>query len=403
MNASYVLVVPCCNERIETVMRLLKSAAPDTIVLLVVNRRLDMDPGPNDDFMHAFRDCRRELHRDGVFATIIDRNTPAQALTGGAGEARNIGGRIALTLHKMNAIETRWVHFTDADTVLPTDFFSAAEAAWTSTSALAIRSFDMVTAPGDEAQEAVLSAKLWNLGMLLALVGRTKARSPWPVNFSTVSIDAGLLSRHDGYPPFAVGEDFMAICAFGKQGRIHRVAGDPVRIDARAESKGPSGTGKTVAGDREKILAGVPIVCTDPAVWAHLRAIYDVSERVLMQGEEEREAIAHVCDAPGLFGALINPVTLRFSILCTIGSVRDSAYGLGWTAEHSAKWFHERAFDFLATDKVTKELKKMIPEVPVDRALELYGWGSSADIDAAIANGRRDEAAMCFRDYGVTT
>ena len=381
------LVVPCYNETPTTVAWLVESTPSDTAIVMVVNNT-DSAPAEvkavNLDIINASL---------GANVTVLDVSTPGRELTppahgaSGAGMARALGALHALSLD----VKSRWVHFTDADSTLPSDYFGAANAAWRSDSALYLRSFKMIADPGADEHER-WAVDFWNLSTLMALVGRTRTHCPWPSQISTIGIDRELL-RSGGYPSYAVCEDFMAVNLYGKRGRVHRVAGPPVRFSGRVGSRGPAGCGDHIGDWSAKHRAGVEPECYSPAVYAHTRALYDAIKLASERPDAgEREVLAAVCSVPGLFGVALDAKALRHAVLTTIGDLRCASW--------STRCVNE--LDFAAIDGIMHDWGAYFPLAPLGDALKAFGWGdASTPLDVAISAARRSEAEWCFCDYGA--
>ena len=385
------LVVPCYNEPPETLARLVATVPRDVLVALVVNCR----PGAS---RQAQATNKRLLGADlGANVVALDYSSdPRRQLDfadgGGAGTARMLGARFALA----EDCASRWVHFTDADTELPANYFASADDAWREDSALYMRAFDMVCEPGMSEHERWAVA-FWNLATLTALVGRTRALCPWPCNFSTIGVERSLL-RRGGYPSYAVGEDFMVVHHYGKLGRIHRVAGDPVRVSGRVGSRGPAGCGDHIADYARKHAAGVPAECYSPAVYAHLRAFYEaVRLAALRPDASEREIIADVCAEPGILGTTLDATIVKDIVLSTLGDLRCARWANRCTGE----------VDFAMADGVLHSLGACFPFVPLAESVRRFGWAGDgfpsfpASIDASLRAARECESRECFRDYGA--
>ncbi len=296
----HVLTVPVYDEG-DSFLRLLSSveAGPlgSALVIAVVNARDDSGKAVmerNRLLLARLRDtfptpkpirptgqnAENALLLDTPFGELlcIDRSSSARlARKRGVGLARKIAGDLALALHARGKIASRWIHLSDADAVLPSDYFArvdaahvdvtqvdaartdAAEGARTSFAkhqAGAIRATDGRLAVAaiypfrHVSPRAALSraGALHEMYMRHYVVGLQSAGSPYAFHSigSLIALSASAYAEVRGVPRRHGGEDFYLLNKLAKLGRIARLSGTPIELEARASTRVPFGTGPAI-------------------------------------------------------------------------------------------------------------------------------------------------------------
>ncbi len=298
----HVLTIPAYGEGHE-LRRALASipagARGDVLTVLVVNGRVD-SPRPAQQANLALLEALAAAHGRGTRLTrnaslhdhprgallLVDRATAGHELPPrqGVGLARKIAADIALELWSRGKIASAWIHCTDADVVLPGDYFEAVPdddaqlvgSAHNASAPIAallypFRHFD----PAPDALEYEISLRYYVAGLRFA-------GSPYAFHTigSTLAVHAIAYARVRGFPKRLAAEDFYLLNKLAKVGAIHALDGEPIQLSARASQRTPFGTGRALArarqGGREPVQRRVyhPDVFSDLGAWLQtLRAL----------------------------------------------------------------------------------------------------------------------------------
>ncbi len=202
-----------------------------------------------------------------IFA--IDRSDPPHRFPDdqGVGLARKIGGDLAARLHAAGKLASPFFHTTDADVVLPEDYF---ERAGRSPGAMTLLyPFTHVPDRDPALARAVL---LYEISLRYYVLGLRFAGSPYAYHTigSTIATRAGAYVRVRGFPKRDAGEDFYLLSKLAKLGPVATLHGRPIAIRGRASDRVPFGTGAAV-----RRLAGpgaAPFTMYDPRLFLYVRA-----------------------------------------------------------------------------------------------------------------------------------
>jgi len=297
----HVLTIPAYGEGSD-LKRALDSipAGPrgDVLTVLVVNGRVDSPPvmqRANFALLDALRAERgrgisvapnASLHEHPRGALLlVDRATPGNELPPrqGVGLARKIAADIALAIRSRRDVTSEWIHCTDADVVLPVDYFEAASrdetpangsrAAGTPPAAL-LYPFRHV--------DATPEALEYEIALRYYVAGLRFAGSPYAFHTigSTLAVHASAYAQVRGFPKRLAAEDFYLLNKLAKVGAIHSLDGEPIALSARASRRTPFGTGRALERargsepDRARLHVYHPEVFSDLGAWLQtLRAL----------------------------------------------------------------------------------------------------------------------------------
>jgi hypothetical protein len=200
---------------------------------------------------------------------VVDRASPPFALPSGEGVglARKIGADLAVALHATERLSSGWIQTTDADVVLPPDYFTPPP----SDGAVAgIHPFWHSTS-GDPALDRATA--LYEIALRTYVLGLRWAGSPYAFHTigSTLAVTAEAYAAVRGFPRRQAGEDFYLLDKLAKLGPIATLAGEPVRIHPRRSSRVPFGTGPAVERILREEARGRGPVLYHPQCFAALR------------------------------------------------------------------------------------------------------------------------------------
>jgi hypothetical protein len=307
-----VLVVPAYNEG-QSLFDLLGSVPEgpggEVLIVVVLNAREDSPPAVHE----ANAAARSRLTAAGparVLAgsspitevtvargrlLILDRAQPGHFLPEGQGVglARKIGNDVALALFAGGRIASGWLHNTDADTLLPNDYFDQTAKIPEGGEAAAVYFFEHRFAADPTLAEA---ARLYEISLRYYTLGLAWAGSPYAYEAmgSCIAVRPEAYAAVRGFPRKNAAEDFYVLNKLAKVGSILRLAGSPLQLEGRASDRVPFGTGRAVSDlvTKRRALAGFRLY--HPTVFAHLAAWLRVLERTARSGGRMDAALSEL-------------------------------------------------------------------------------------------------------------
>ncbi len=303
----HALIVPAYGER-ESLFSLLASVpgGPSGAVLIVVvlNARAD-----STDEVHAANTAARdrlarELPETAVLSeepfirayrlekgtlVLVDRALPGAFLPEGQGVglARKIGNDLALRLSSLGRVTSPWLHNTDADTLLPRDYFVQTASLDHSATAAAVYFY---AHRFEEDEDLALAGRLYEISLRYYVLGLAWAGSPYAYQSmgSCLAIPGAFYAAVRGFPKKNAAEDFYVLDKLAKTGTIARLSGAPLTLEGRLSDRVPFGTGRALKDlvGKKRSLAGFRLY--HPLVFAHLAAWLAVLDRVAATGNPAR-------------------------------------------------------------------------------------------------------------------
>ncbi|OPZ24268.1 MAG: hypothetical protein BWZ03_00244 [bacterium ADurb.BinA186] len=164
----------------------------------------------------------------------------------GVGLARKIGADLALKLIDEGLVKNRVIFCTDADALLPKDYFMHAEELAHKDIAAGIFPFVHEKPHNDRQAEAI---KLYEMRLNRYVEGLASAGSPYAFHTigSTIAINAQHYAKVRGFPALPAGEDFYILNKLRKVGRVLSLLGEPIYLSARVSDRVLFGTGPALA------------------------------------------------------------------------------------------------------------------------------------------------------------
>jgi hypothetical protein len=223
------------------------------LIILVLNRP-DTDTGPDTNTSlrdavaqftplgtHACGICYRLQGNSQLLLVERAQSLPADE---GVGLARKIGCDIALALAERGILKSRWLHTTDADAILPDDYFSAAESL---VDYAAIAHPFRHLLPADPALACAIV--LYELRLHYYVLGLQWAGSPYAFHTlgSCISVAAQSYASVRGFPRRSGGEDFYLLNKVAKLGKVATDITPTIELEGRISNRVPFGTGPAVA------------------------------------------------------------------------------------------------------------------------------------------------------------
>ena len=223
----------------------------------------------------------------------------------GVGLARKIGGDCALALFELGLLRQSWLWYTDADAVLPEDYFG--QVSQTPASAAAVLYRHQHVLEGELDQQAAM--RLYQAKLDLHVAALERAGSPYAYH----SIGSTIACHFEGYvkvrgmPCRSGGEDFYLLNKLAKVGNVVSLKGNPILLSGRVSPRVPFGTGPALkaALSRHSDNAGTEITGNEVSgaamgIETYHPLIYDLLHEIMLSLPifwELRECPEHALDA----------------------------------------------------------------------------------------------------------
>ena len=399
-----VLVIPAYRESPDILRRLADLAATerDCLFILVLNRPdSDPDPHANNDLRNAIATLQLARVDPAISGTyqlppsscllLYDTEQEQGPLPAdqAVGLARKLGCDIAWRWQLDGAIASDWICSSDADALLPPDYFRRLEDCPV---AAVAATYPFTHVAGPDAQYNAATA-LYELRLHHYVLGLEYAGSPYAHHSlgSCLAVRAQAYARVRGFPRRAGGEDFYLLNKLAKLGPITQLAGECILLQSRSSQRVPFGTGPAV---REIVAAGAlgdAELFYHPTCFAALRAVLASTGQLYQRPDNAFRAL--LCEQ-GI------PHTL--AQVC-----EQTLYGMGWpkalqhcrrqgkTREQYLRHFHQW-FDAFRTLKFIHALRELaLPQQSLQglAALQPQLWpgisGHERDVQAVRASVRK--------------
>lgn len=271
------------------------------LIVLVLNARTDSPPAVHEANEAARRRLasRGEGHVrlsddppitasrvPGGCLVLIDRAAPGWFLREGEGIglARKIGCDFALGALAAGHLATRWLHLTDADVLLPNDYFEQSAALEDEATAAAVYFF----AHRFEPDEALgLAGRLYEVSLRYGVLGLAWSGSPYAYEAmgSCMAVRPEAYAAIGGVPRVNAREDFEFLNLVAKQGAVARLSGAPLTLSGRISTRVRVSTGQALGKLVEMPRAREAFRLDHPALFAHLAAWLTVLDAAASSGD----------------------------------------------------------------------------------------------------------------------
>lgn len=338
----HALVVPAYGER-ESLFPLLGSvpAGPrgEVLIAAVVNAREGSPARVHESNAFVRERLARELpeietlseappiraHRlPAGTLLVIDRAVPGHYLPEGQGVglARKIGNDAVLSLRAARRVDSPWLHNTDADVLLPPDYFDQIEGVDSDGVGCAVYFYDHRFEEDPAMAEA---ARLYEISLRYYVLGLAWAGSPYAYQSmgSCLAIAADAYAAVRGFPRKNAAEDFYVLDKLAKVGSIVRLAGTPLLLEGRPSDRVPFGTGRALRDlvGRKRGFDGFGLY--HPLVFGHLAAWLRLLEGVARSGGDLAAGFRELPETSLYFRADVLEQTLEK--MGAFQAVRESA------------------------------------------------------------------------------
>ncbi len=373
---------------------------PGTLVVLVVNGRANAEP-----WVHAANTClpgllagalgpatwltrAASLPRMGLYRMptgallIVHRGEAGHFLPPrqGVGLARKIGADVALALHHAGIVASPWLGCTDADVVLPADYFAQMRPLPTHAAAATFRFFH---GPEPEPERARAIAH-YEATLRYYVQGLRWAGSPYAFHTvgSTLAIHAAAYARVRGFPRLLAAEDFYMLDKLRKIGPVVALAGAALMLSGRASSRVPFGTGRAM------LRAQAGVVTPDvyhPHVFIYLRAYLALLRAAV---DTPLRLTSTACVPAPLDGQVLAQAAAHLGTQQAIDTAHASSKRVAPRQRSLHTWF-----DAFATLKLVHHLRQhALPSLPLCEAIAMapFSWAISTPEAAWAELARRE-------------
>ncbi len=242
----HCLVVPAFNETWRNLQQVWQNLSENYLVILVVNSPV----ARHQATLALIREVRNQSPnpvvrghccylRGNPDILLIDRCSDGNTIDSryGVGLARKIGADIALKLIEDRIILSNRISVTDADAVLPANYFG-----------FKLESGDAaLSLPFEHSLESgtALATLLYETSLLYYACGLLWADSPYAYTSlgSTLAISSTHYAMVRGFPRRPAAEDFYLLNKLAKTGRVRCAGNLPIILSGRLSSRVPVGTG----------------------------------------------------------------------------------------------------------------------------------------------------------------
>lgn len=387
----HVLVIPTYDESPELLSALSQLHASDkALVIIVLNRP---DSNPDSQCNSALRRAASKLSKvDDVLdqhCSLYYLNNSVDLLcydleqlqgptpaAQGVGLARKVGCDIALLWQAQGAISGEWICCTDADALLPEDYFRRLEENDDYSTAV----YPFVHIPGSST-EINRATALYEIRLHQYVLGLSYAQSPYAYHTlgSCIAVKGLHYAKVRGYPKRSGGEDFYLLNKLAKVGSIGSLSGECISLQSRISNRVTFGTGPAV----QKIIESNKY--EDSALFYHPQC-FEVLKALLVAVPQLREynlsELPKLLQYQGLSEELAQTVT---DTLLTRGlaTAIEHCHNHGNTQEKFLRQFHQW-FDGFKTLKFIHSIR--------DEALPMQNLASTLKLQpvlfpASISNG----------------
>lgn len=326
------------------------------LVVLVLNARADSPPA-----VHAANEAAKERLRAtlGDPAAIsadppislyslergklllVDRALPGHTLPEGQGVglARKIGSDLIVRLHAEGRIASPWIHCTDADAILPRDYFEQVRKLDPAGTGAAVYFFEHQFAEDPALGRA---GRLYEISLRYLVLGLAWSGSPYAYQNmgSCLAIPVQKYVEVRGFPRRSALEDFYALNKLAKVGRVVRLSGSPILLAGRTSERVPISTGRAISRIASGGRGSHELRLLHPLVFAHLAAWLEVLASVARSRGDLRRAFAKLAERTPFFrGDLLEEAVERMGAATAIRQAVDRSSSPETLLRHLHTWF----------------------------------------------------------------
>ena len=235
----------------------------------------------------------------GIEILIVDRSLDSWLIPSdqGVGMVRKIGADIALMLISAGKIADLWIHNTDADAMVPNDYFlrtsklPVASEGITKEASCYIYPYQHIPDARMQQKEheiywpAMTYYELW-LRYYVAGLQWAGSSYAYPSIGSLLACHSLAYARTRGFPKKMAGEDFYFQNKLAKMGAMINLKGKPIRLLTRPSSRVPFGTGQGTINISQLNQAGHQYEVYHPLVFDFLKGFLTATGDWLLASEK---------------------------------------------------------------------------------------------------------------------
>ncbi|MCW8870736.1 MAG: hypothetical protein OQK49_08540, partial [Proteobacteria bacterium] len=248
-----VLIVPICGEQVDCLRQLTHNIQAERFLIIACLNRPNKHAKSNQWqqqnkqlITRLYQQARSiESLNQGCFFTfehhdiwLIDFNEKPFDANQGVGLARKIAADSALQLIDKQVVKSHWIHSTDADVILPADYFEVACDSDYTAYSLPFRHISEDKELNH--WQALYDFKLRYYQQGMRYIGTVYNYIPLG---SCLIIQADDYAKVRGFPIRSGGEDFYLLNKLAKVGKIAQPSHPVIEINARLSQRVPFGTG----------------------------------------------------------------------------------------------------------------------------------------------------------------
>lgn len=289
LQYQHVLVIPCHDESIDSILDLLRlqETKGAVLIILVINSPDSLNTAESDLLLWDALQSRYPIiwsadQETRLYALpntenallVIDRFSESRQIPQhqGVGLARKIGADIACRLIYDSKITSRWIHSTDADVELPQGYFQSSQAHPDSAALI----YPFQHRYSDPNIQPLIELYEFKLRYYVAALQWCGSHYGFHTIGSLICIDANRYAQVRGFPKRNAAEDFYLLNKLAKVGSIRTLKEPTVRIEARLSTRVPFGTGpalnsiKSLEQPQQQYRFYHPHIFMDLARWQSL-------------------------------------------------------------------------------------------------------------------------------------
>ncbi len=252
----HLLAIPCYDEPVDFVQRLLQAEFQTqgrSLIILIVNQPIGVSCIRNQELIRHFQQWHKvwsnaslslfKDQHDRYDWIVCDQTQPGIDPREGVGKARKIAGDIACWLWLKQRIATDWLHCSDADAHLPSNYFEPITGDY---SAITFAHKHLNNPQDDAVSNA---SHTYEQALDYYLQGLRWAGSPYAFNTigSTLAVNILRYCQVRGFPKRNAAEDFYLLNKLAKIKPVAENLNICVNIESRLSQRVPFGTGPAVA------------------------------------------------------------------------------------------------------------------------------------------------------------
>ena len=347
----YALVIPAYRES-ESFFNTLESLpkpSGNLLVILVINKpSWDQKKDSNQELRNLINNLEEPFNKNnnveikslryGVDVLVIDHEKIFGAHAKcNVGLARKIGFDLALAWYAAGKIESDWLLSTDADAILPPDYFKRIENIKSTCKAIC---WPFCHMPSND-NSIDTACKMYVLHMHHYALGLTYANSPYNYHSlgSCISVRARAYAEVRGFPKKDAGEDFYMLNKLSKVGNIHCETGQCISLATRESDRVPFGTGPAISAIVNSKVMPMEYKLYHPQCFTALKAVINSIPKLWSDTAHPLRDILEKQKIPKELAIAAEESLIKLGIMKAIAHCREHASSNTTFFNHFLIWF----------------------------------------------------------------